>query len=100
MDASDKRNVGSLPKFLGRTLGRAVLRCAASGSGLHGSLLPPGEALRAVDESFPPVIWWRLEARRGTAAAEAFANSGRPSAQPPEAAPMPPRADTPPSVGA
>jgi hypothetical protein len=100
VDASDRRNVGSLPKFLRCSLGRALLRCAASGSGLHGSLLPPGEALRAVDESFPPVIWWRLEARRGTAAAEAFANSGWLSARPPEAAPLPPRADTPPPVGA
>jgi hypothetical protein len=100
VDASDKRNVGSLPKFLAWTLGRAVLRCAASGSGLHGCVLPPGEAIKAVDATFPPVSWWRLEVRRGTADAEAFANGVRPPAREPDAAPPPPRADTPPAIGA
>jgi hypothetical protein len=80
---SDKRYTDSLPRFLGWTLWRALLRCGASCSGLCGSLLPPTAALRAVDEGFPPVTWWRTGARTGAAAAEAFANSAtRPPREP------------------
>jgi hypothetical protein len=86
VNASEKRYTDSWPKFLGWTLWRGWLRCAASGSGLCGSLLPPTAALHAVDEGFPPLTWWRTGARTGTAAAEAFANNGMPAPREPGAA--------------
>ena len=79
MSASEKRYTDSWPKFAGWTLGRALLRCAAAGSGLSGALLPPTSAVAAVDEGFPALTWWRTGARVGVAAAEAFANNSTPS---------------------
>jgi hypothetical protein len=87
VNACDKRYTDSWPKFLGWTVGRALLRWAAAASGLCGSVLPPTAAVHAVDEGFPPLTWWRTGARTGTAAAEAFANSSRPSPREPEAEP-------------
>jgi hypothetical protein len=86
VNACDKRYTASWPKFLGWTVWRALLRCGASSSGLCGSLLPPTAALRAVDEGFPPLTWWRTGACAGTAAAEAFANSTTPPPRKPGAA--------------
>jgi hypothetical protein len=79
MNASDTRYTDSWPKFLGWTVARALLRSAAAGSGLCGSALPACEAMHAVDEGFPPLIWWRTGARAGTEAAEAFANNSAPA---------------------
>ncbi|MGD0698386.1 MAG: hypothetical protein ABSA02_00725 [Trebonia sp.] len=76
MNASEKRYTDSWPKFVGWTLGRALLHCAAASSGLGGSALPSCTAIHAVDEGFPPLTWWRAGARAGVGAAEAFANNG------------------------
>jgi hypothetical protein len=86
VNASDKRYTDSLPKFLGWTLWRAFLRGAAASSGLCGPALAPTAALRAVDEGFPPLTWWRTGARTGAVAAEAFANSTAPAPRKPGAA--------------
>jgi len=85
VSASEKRYTASWPKFVGWTLARALLRCAAAGSGLSGSLLPPTAAVGAVDEGFPALTWWRSGARTGVAAAEAFANISTPSGREPGA---------------
>ena len=74
MGARDAQYTESRARLLGRSLLRALLYCAASGSCLFGSLLPPCAACRAVDESLPRLIWWRDGARAGVLAAEAFAN--------------------------
>ena len=78
MNAGEKRYTDSWPKFVSWTVARALLRSAAAGSGLCGSALPACEAMHAVDEGFPPLIWWRTGARAGTEAAEAFANHSAP----------------------
>jgi hypothetical protein len=85
VNACDKRYTDSRLKFVGWTVGRALLRCAAGGSGLCGSVLAPSAAIRAVDEGFPPLIWWRTGARTGIAAAESFANDSTPSPRDPGA---------------
>jgi hypothetical protein len=74
MSARDAQYTKSRARLLGRSLLRALLYCAASGSCLFGSLLPACTACRAVDESLPRLIWWRDGARAGVLAAEAFAN--------------------------
>ncbi len=79
MNASDKRYTDSWARFLGWNLGRALLRCAAGGSGMCGSVIPVCTAINAVDEGFPPLIWWRTGVRDGIAAAEAFANNSAPA---------------------
>ena len=87
MNASEKRYTDSWPKFVGWTVARTLLHCAAACSGLCGSVLPSSEAIHAVDEGFPPLIWWRTAARAGTEAAEAFANNNSaPSPRKPDAA--------------
>ena len=86
MNAIDTRYTDSWPKFLGWTVARALLRSAAAGSGLCGSALPACGAMRAVDEGFPPLIWWRTGARAGTEAAEAFANNSAPLPRKPDPA--------------
>jgi hypothetical protein len=74
MGARDAQYVESRLRPFGRSLLRALLYCAASGSCLFGSLLPADAACRAMDEALPPLIWWRDGARAGVLAAEAFAN--------------------------
>jgi hypothetical protein len=86
VSASEKRYTANWPKFVGWNLGRALLRCAAAGSGLSGSLLPPTAAVGAVDEGFPALTWWRTGTRAGVAAAEAFANNSTSSPGEPGAA--------------
>jgi hypothetical protein len=39
-------------------------------------MVPGSDAYHAVNESYPPLIWWRRGARTGVIAAEQFANSG------------------------
>ena len=86
MNASETRYTDSWLKFVGWTVGRALLRSAAAGSGLSGSVLTPAAAVCAVDEGFPPLTWWRTGARTGVAAAEAFANNCTPPPPNPGAA--------------
>ena len=86
VNAGEKRYTDSWPKFVSWTVARALLRSAAAGSGLCGSALPACEAMHAVDEGFPPLIWWRTGARAGTEAAEAFANNSAPAPRKPGAA--------------
>ncbi len=75
MNAGEKRYTDSWPKFVSWTVARALLRSAAAGSGLCGSALPACEAMHAVDEGFPPLIWWRTGApEQEPRSAEAFAN--------------------------
>jgi hypothetical protein len=71
-------------KFLAQRLLHALLSCAASGSGLYGSMIPGSTAYEAVQESVPPLVWWRTGARAGIIAAENFANvSAAPNGGPP-----------------
>jgi hypothetical protein len=74
MDARVAQYTESRVRLLVRSLLRALLFCAASGSCLFGSLLPPCVACRGVDEALPRLVWWRAGARAGVLAAEAFAN--------------------------
>lgn len=91
MNARDTRYTDSWPKFLGWAVARALLRSAAACSGLCGSALPVRAATHAVDEGFPPLVWWRTGARAGTEAAEAFANNRAPSPRKPDPAQAPDR---------
>jgi hypothetical protein len=84
LNVREQRYTDSRLKLVGWTVARALLIGAASGSGLFGSMLPGCTAYHAVEESFPPVTWWRTGARAGIAAAETFANNGT--------RPTPPRA--------
>jgi hypothetical protein len=74
-NAKEVRYTDNRLQILGRSVLRAALCCAASGSGLFGSSMVPGsDAYRAASEGFPTLTWWRTGARAGIAEAEAFAN--------------------------
>jgi hypothetical protein len=84
VDAGQACYTDSRRKFLTRRLLNALLCCAASGSGLCGSMIPGYTAFEAVNESMPSLVWWRTGARAGIIAAENFANtSAAPNGGPP-----------------
>lgn len=87
MSAEPACYTDSWRKFLTRRVVNAVLCGAASGSGLYGSMVPGSDAYHAVNESYPPLIWWRRGARAGVIAAEQFANSRKPPAPGPDGRP-------------
>lgn len=84
MNAKQACYTDSRRKFLAQRMLHALLCCAASGSGLYGSMIPGSTAYEAVQDSAQPLVWWRTGARAGIIAAENFANvSAAPNGGPP-----------------